>query len=209
MSSPPTTRPPFGSRRAATRQRLVAAASQLVIDKGFQASSLDEVSARAGLTKGAIYDNFDSKDALMAAVVMSWPNGVDAFPWPEGREGSLRERLARLGRAFALHLRTAQTEARIRAELTLYVVTRPAMRALLADHNADWMQKTEAHVARLVDPSELAVPLRSFAITIEGLMTGLLYSHFQVPEVVTEQTVVDAFLALAGTSTSHVRGPAG
>ena len=201
MSSRTPTRVPFADRRALTRGRLIAAASQSVIEKGFHSSSLDEVAARAGLTKGAIYDNFASKDELMAAVVMAWPNGVDSFHWPKGHDGTLRERMARLGRAFARHLQTAETEARIRAELTAYVVTHPAMRALLADHNADWMRRTEARLRQLVLPDELAVSMTSFAIAVEALMAGLLYSHFQVPQIVTKKAIIEAFQALSWPGT--------
>jgi AcrR family transcriptional regulator len=198
MSTLSDARLPFGSRRAATRQRLVGAASRLVIEKGFNAASLDEIASRAGVTKGAIYDNFDSKDALMAAVVTSWPSGVDAFPWPEDRTGSLRERMSLLGQAFAAHLVETQTEARIRAELTAYVVTRPAIRSLLADHNADRLQRIERRLGGLVGPAEIAISMTSFATAVDALMTGLLYMLFQVPEAVSPGRVIEAFQSLAG-----------
>ena len=57
-------------RRQRTRERLIAAAAETIAEKGFQAATLDEIAARAGLTKGAVYDNFDSKDQLFMAVVL-------------------------------------------------------------------------------------------------------------------------------------------
>lgn len=62
-----------GRRRSAraseTRERIVAAAAQLLATKGYGATSLDEVAEVAGLTKGTVYYHFDSKEDLYKAVV--------------------------------------------------------------------------------------------------------------------------------------------
>src|SRR3954462_14650083 len=51
-----------------TRQRIVEAAAQLFEDRGFHATSVDQVAAAAGYTKGAVYSNFASKEDLFFAV---------------------------------------------------------------------------------------------------------------------------------------------
>jgi TetR/AcrR family transcriptional regulator, transcriptional repressor for nem operon len=52
-----------------TRERLLQAASREVYRSGFQSASLDTILAAAGVTKGALYYHFDSKEALGYAVV--------------------------------------------------------------------------------------------------------------------------------------------
>lgn len=52
-----------------TRERLLQAASREVYLSGFQSASLDSILAAAGVTKGALYHHFDSKEALGYAVV--------------------------------------------------------------------------------------------------------------------------------------------
>jgi len=52
-----------------TRERLLWAASREVYRSGFQSASLDTILASAGVTKGALYHHFDSKEALGYAVV--------------------------------------------------------------------------------------------------------------------------------------------
>ncbi len=52
-----------------TRERLLQAASREVYRLGFQSASLDAILATAGVTKGALYYHFDSKEALGYAVV--------------------------------------------------------------------------------------------------------------------------------------------
>lgn len=52
-----------------TRERLVAEAMKLFSDKGFEATSVSQIEAAAGLSagSGALYRHFKSKDALLAA----------------------------------------------------------------------------------------------------------------------------------------------
>ena len=52
-----------------TRERLVQAASREIYRAGFQSASLDTILDAAGVTKGALYYHFDSKEALGYAVV--------------------------------------------------------------------------------------------------------------------------------------------
>lgn len=52
-----------------TRERLLQAASREVYISGFQSASLDAILASAGVTKGALYYHFESKEALGYAIV--------------------------------------------------------------------------------------------------------------------------------------------
>ncbi|QID16959.1 TetR/AcrR family transcriptional regulator [Nitrogeniibacter mangrovi] len=56
-------------RKEARPQELTAAALSLFVEKGFAATRLDEVAARAGVSKGTLYLYFDSKEALFLAVI--------------------------------------------------------------------------------------------------------------------------------------------
>ncbi|WP_033070282.1 TetR/AcrR family transcriptional regulator [Thalassospira australica] len=52
-----------------TRIKLIAAGRKAFAEKGFASASMDELTAGAGLTRGALYHNFGDKRGLMAAVV--------------------------------------------------------------------------------------------------------------------------------------------
>jgi len=52
-----------------TRKRLLQAAFQEIHRSGFRSADVDAILAKAGVTKGALYYHFDSKDALGYAVV--------------------------------------------------------------------------------------------------------------------------------------------
>lgn len=52
-----------------TRERLLQAAFREIYTSGFQSASLDAILAAAGVTKGALYHHFGSKEALGYSVV--------------------------------------------------------------------------------------------------------------------------------------------
>ena len=55
-------------RRAETRQRLLQAALAVFAEEGFGRTTVDQVCARAGYTRGAFYSNFETLDELFLAV---------------------------------------------------------------------------------------------------------------------------------------------
>ena len=56
-------------RKEHTRRALLEAALALFSERGVHATRLEDVTERADLGKGAFYNYFDSKDALVAAIV--------------------------------------------------------------------------------------------------------------------------------------------
>jgi TetR/AcrR family transcriptional repressor of nem operon len=61
---------------AAKHERIVKEASRLFRERGFENVSVGEVMKAAGLTHGAFYAHFDSKEQLQAAAVAHGQKGV-------------------------------------------------------------------------------------------------------------------------------------
>ena len=51
-------------RREDTRQKLYEAAVDLIAERGYSATTVDDIAERAGVAKGTVYYNFPSKPAL-------------------------------------------------------------------------------------------------------------------------------------------------
>jgi TetR/AcrR family transcriptional regulator, transcriptional repressor for nem operon len=65
--------------RGEARQRLLTAAMDLIRRQGFAATSVDDLCAAAGVTKGAFFHHFASKEALGVAVVDHWTETTGAM----------------------------------------------------------------------------------------------------------------------------------
>ncbi len=57
------------AHKASTRERILSAAAPLLRARGILAVTIDEMMAAADLTRGGFYAHFESKDALLAAVL--------------------------------------------------------------------------------------------------------------------------------------------
>lgn len=65
----PAGQPKFKRRKADRPEEIVAAALEVFAEKGFAAARLDDIAARAGVSKGAIYLYFATKEDIFRAVV--------------------------------------------------------------------------------------------------------------------------------------------
>lgn len=67
------------SRRGSARTKLLDATLAMVRRKGFSATSVDELCKEAGVTKGAFFHHFDSKEALGVAAADYWSETTGAM----------------------------------------------------------------------------------------------------------------------------------
>ena len=82
MSSP--TAPASRTSRASPRQRLLAAAGELFYRYGIGAVGVDLVSQAAGVSKRTLYQQFGSKDELVAASLDQAGDAITAMYLPAG-----------------------------------------------------------------------------------------------------------------------------
>jgi TetR/AcrR family transcriptional repressor of nem operon len=66
-----------------TRAAILAAAFQEIYRNGFQAASLENILARTGVTKGALYHHFPDKHELGLAVLRETVRGLTLSSWVE------------------------------------------------------------------------------------------------------------------------------
>jgi AcrR family transcriptional regulator len=83
-------------KRALTRARLIEAALNVFAFGGYEHATVDDIAHAAGLSKGAFYFNFDSKDEILIELVRQWAD----------------ERVSLLNAAFAFE---EESSSRLRA----------------------------------------------------------------------------------------------
>ena len=64
----------------AMREKILNTATQLFIQKGSEKTSMQDIAQTAGISKGAIYHHFKSKDEIVLAVLRS----PQRYPQPRG-----------------------------------------------------------------------------------------------------------------------------
>ena len=89
------------TRAAERKAQIVVEAAELFAAKGFAGVGVQEIGARVGIAAGAIYRHFESKDALLDAVLLdtieAWlvAAQLDAAPGSGDSQAQIREMVAR------------------------------------------------------------------------------------------------------------------
>jgi AcrR family transcriptional regulator len=93
-------------RSEETRSRIIDAAIKLFSNRDYNKASVDDICQEAGISKGAFYHHFDSKQALFLALLDGWlkaiDNAIDA-----ARDKSAPETFMQMTEAFPYIFKTA------------------------------------------------------------------------------------------------------
>jgi AcrR family transcriptional regulator len=183
-----------GGKRARTRANLIEAAAAVIGEKGLDRASLEEIAARAGMTRGAIYGNFKNKEELFLALMAErWKPILP--PLKPG--ASLRSQLRSLGQAVAREAEARRTLAATATAFQLYVLTHEAMRTQMTRQNSAIYKHIAKELLKIVPARKLPMPAEKFVRVLDAITTGLLFTYFQTPQLITEDVFVAAFEALA------------
>jgi AcrR family transcriptional regulator len=94
-------RPPRQRRSAETLERIVQAAQELLVERAFDAATVDDIVRRAGSSKGSFYSRFPDKRALLAYLAQRtfagardyWAKRLDPERWTGVPLGKVIDRL--------------------------------------------------------------------------------------------------------------------
>jgi len=95
--------PPVAQRGADGERRahIMDMGEALFLEQGFQGASMAEIAARAGCSKGTLYNYFESKDELFLACVARHCRGLQADMASLARSGGeTRQTLTDIGRSY-------------------------------------------------------------------------------------------------------------
>lgn len=143
-------------KHAARRDEFIDAGQRLIQTRGYEQFSIEDLLAEVGSSKGAFYHYFESKLALLAAIVDRIArSGVDAVSGVVSDESL--SAIAKLERYFA-------TIAALKSEQRDFLLA--LMRVWYSDDNAIVREKLRRQTFRLVTPHIAAIVRQGVSETV-------------------------------------------
>ncbi len=168
--------------RAARRKQIIAAGLACFARSGYHATTMADVAAQAGVSKGTPYLYFDTKEALFLALHEEWDCGagqrVDAAiaALPNADRGSARRVLHAVAAAIAAHVTAEPQTCRVLMEARALAAHEPVIAAAVRAADARTHQQLEGLIAAGVsagewpDGTDPALAARLFTAGLYGLM---------------------------------------
>lgn len=179
-----------------TRQRLLAEAQRLFRERGYAATSLEQIAEAAEVTKGAIYGHFASKeDLLLSAIEAGRATTPGYVAKLNDRSRPVRERLAEFSRAVSVDDPGDVAELAVFLEFFAALLRTP-----------DALQRYSSGLERQLreiadtDSDELVpgtTPVQAWAIGL-ALVAGLQIYQRMAPGLVTPEVIERALGLMAG-----------
>jgi AcrR family transcriptional regulator len=174
-------------KKARTRSQLIDAAASVFARRGFMAASLDEVAEEAGLTKGAVYSNFESKEDLFQAVIDARLNEpMLSAAEVIGSAGTLEERAMEGARAFVDTVQQERELFLLALEYNIYIARNPEHAPAFVARYREQLTK----VAELISENSkqfrmhLPLPADQMTIAVEALSQGIALQKLIDPDLV-------------------------
>ena len=185
---------PKGDKRARTRAKLLEAARELIREKGYERTTLQDVARRAGMTSGAIYGNFKNRDELfMTLAELHWAPIQPVFE----PGSSFAEKLRALAKATLDALPERRLAAGGRLTGMAYALTHEEIRARVHEVTAKSYAAGAAWLRSVAKADELPMPPDVLVRVLHALTEGLVLQRLLTPELVPDKVFYAAFAALA------------
>jgi AcrR family transcriptional regulator len=185
-------------RKAETRRALIETASELFARRGIEATSLDEVAASVGLTKGAVYAHFASKAALVEEVLHAHSAAVSGEQLLDPGH-SVAESLTDIATDAASLLRKMPRETVVLfLEFVLYSLRDPARHRRLRKELRDSRTSSGGalETAARERKQELALSGTELSTLLEAIGHGLALMFAIDPNAMSSETIIRFFAAL-------------
>jgi AcrR family transcriptional regulator len=162
--------------RSETRRRVLDAAAEVFAARGIASSSVSDIAQAAGLTKGAVYSNFGSKDELVLTlmeehVLDRLHNALAAFDAAEDVGLAVHD----LGASLVDAIHADLTWQHLLFEYCGLARRDPALRAALAERRREGRTAVARAIERIAAARgvELPMPAADLAVAMLAISNGL------------------------------------
>jgi AcrR family transcriptional regulator len=196
--------------RSETRRRVLDAAFEVFGERGIAASSLAEVAARAGLTKGAVYSNFDSKDELVLALMEEHAGHRIQASLDAVEAADSADLFDELAAVLVREMRADATWHRLLAEYFAMAQHDPARRKALQQRRREVRTTIARAVERVAEELDLDLPMppADFALVLLALSNGLGVESSIDPDGVPDDLLARVLTLIAGDAVVAVQDAA-
>ena len=193
-TAPNPRRQPKGDKRLRTRAKLLEAARELIREKGYARTTLQDVAQRAGMTSGAIYGNFKNRDELFISLAEVYWAPIR----PKVKAGAtFAEVMRALASATLAALPDRHKAAVGRLTGMAYTLTHDELRARVREITAQNYAVGASWLRGAIDERELPMAPEHLVCVIHALTEGLVFQRLLTPELVPDEVFYAAFAALA------------
>jgi AcrR family transcriptional regulator len=188
-------------RKAQTRAQLTEAARRLFEQQGYAATSLEQIADEAGMTKGAVYSNYASKEDLFLEMLEYGQFTVNAgdFSMFADESRPLAERFRIFGEVLARDDAASFAERAMSFEVRGVALRNPRARAWFAERLRQWADQAGQALDEATDQWRLEprVPAPAAALIWFALAEGLANIRVLLPDIINEEVFGEASRILA------------
>jgi AcrR family transcriptional regulator len=203
----PVSRTPQRERRARTRAALLRAAGRVFAEEGFHQATLEAVAAEAGVSKGALYHYFPSKEQLFLALLEdrlgAGLGDVEAVVAERGTDSR------HLGAATETFLRRINSNPRwlpLLLEFLAYGSRDPAAKARITEHFLRPSREAPASAARSLGiPESKLLSHDELGLVLAALVNGLAIERAFDPGAVPTDLLPRLFIILRAGLTATAK----
>ncbi|MDI4655973.1 TetR/AcrR family transcriptional regulator [Xanthobacter autotrophicus] len=183
--SRPSARPAPATRadhRTEQRQRILAAAVACFSRDGFHGASMQKICAEAGMSPGALYRYFPSKESLIAAIVEGERAERLAFFDTVSKAPSVLDALTDC--TAAMMEEGCLATARLGPEVMAEAIRNADLRAAVEPHEEESRVQLRAALANAVEQGEVdpALDLDTVVVLLQIIGDGVLLHHQLHPQ---------------------------
>jgi AcrR family transcriptional regulator len=203
----PRKRPTREQKRQANRERILLAARRVFGARGYQAATIEEIADEAGLSNGAIYYNFASKEELFMALLDARSEerleharqALAAEHDPRNARRALEREALDITRTF----KKSHEWRLLMLEFVGFAARNPQFGKRLKDHEKELHRALVELLDQYIETLSInpVISTDRLAITISALLDGLAIQELTQPGTVPDELFGEAIaLLLTGRS---------
>lgn len=173
-------------RKAETRAALLDSAARLFSESGLEGTSVEQIAADAGFTKGAFYASFKSKEELFLVMLdEKYAAELERFEAGLPGEGSPAEEVRAAAEDFIRFVWSDPQWPKLYFEFVAYAVRHPHFRQELAGRDRALRERMATLIRAASEdlPAMLPFPAEDLAMMLFCMANGFLMAQLVEPEL--------------------------